>query len=162
MARPSKFTDIVREKIIQSIGQGVTPEVAAELHGVSSRTFYEWMQKGREGEEGFSQFSQDVTHAKRRMRSLIERKIAITNPTFFASRSPLMREREGMEGWHGFEKNDINVQIVTVSSIVDGARKQLQEQGKDFDVLALPELTEEIKYIGDNGSSNNGTNTDDS
>ena len=39
------------EKICESIRAGVRPEIAAVLNGVPSRTYYEWMEKARNGDQ---------------------------------------------------------------------------------------------------------------
>lgn len=155
MARPIKYTKNLAEEIAQEIKQGVTPEVAAQIHGLGISTYYEWMSKGRDNIKPFTEFLESVSRARAQLRRFVERRILVNNPTFFAARSPLMRESQEMQGWHGFEHNDVNVQVVTISSIVDGARAALHAKGENLDILALPEVTDRINYIGDNGSTNN-------
>lgn len=47
MARPTKLTADLHYKIVTAIEKGAYPETAAEAFGVSPRTYYEWMQRGR-------------------------------------------------------------------------------------------------------------------
>ena len=148
MARPIKYTKALAEEIAQEIRQGVTPEVACQVHGLGISTYYEWCAKGRDGVKPFTEFLEVITHARVMLRRLVERRILLSDAKFFASRSPLMREKDGIDGWHGFEKNDVNVQVVTVSSIVDS----VLEEDDDFDILSKPQTTHKIKYIGENGT----------
>lgn len=52
MGRPSKFTEAVRQEINGYIRLGHFSEVACTLAGVSSSTFYRWMEKGRNAKSG--------------------------------------------------------------------------------------------------------------
>lgn len=52
MARPTKLTTEVREKICRAIRAGNYPAVAARAAGVSESTFYRWMERGRSDAKG--------------------------------------------------------------------------------------------------------------
>ena len=84
------------------------------------------------------------------MRSEIEKDLREVDPRFYANRSPNMREGD-IPGWHNFEKSDkIQVNVVTVSSIIDDVVSQLPE----VDLIELPNLDkEQIKLIGGNGTN---------
>jgi hypothetical protein len=154
LGRPTKFSITLAREIALDISEGVTPEVSAADRGIHPATFYDWMQKGKDGIEPFSEFSELVTRARFGLRKFVEQRIFVENPTFYARHSPNMREKDGIEGWSGYEKNDVNIQVVTVSSIVDGVNQQLLKEGKELDILNYDEITEsdEIKYIGENGN----------
>jgi len=47
MARPTKLTPDVQERICQAIQLGATYELAAQYGGVHYQTFLDWMEKGR-------------------------------------------------------------------------------------------------------------------
>ncbi len=67
MARPTKLTPEIHKKIVAAVLGGNAAETAAEAFGVSERAFYEWMQRGRNGEEGddiYVQFAQGVMEAR--------------------------------------------------------------------------------------------------
>ena len=52
MARPTKLTDEVEERILSAIRAGVSMAGAAEYAGIDAATFHRWMQWGdREGTE---------------------------------------------------------------------------------------------------------------
>ena len=150
MAKPTKITKQLIDDIAGHISQGVTPEVASQIEGISPRTYYNWMEKGREGIEPYVQFLQSTLRARTLLRAKIEFTLAETDPRFFATRSPIMREGD-IPGWHNFEKPDrVQVNVVTVSSIIDDALDSLPGP---FDILALPNVDDkEIKFIGENGN----------
>ncbi len=53
MARPSKLTPEVSEKIVRAIRAGNYPAVAAAHAGIHAATYYRWMEHGElEGEAG--------------------------------------------------------------------------------------------------------------
>jgi len=52
MARPSKLTPEVQERIVAAIRAGNFPEPAARSAGVSPATYYRWMRLGREEQAG--------------------------------------------------------------------------------------------------------------
>lgn len=64
MARPSKFTDETRKKLIQALSIGCTYELAAKYAGIHEATFYSWLTKGREGHPGFLKFYEDAKKAE--------------------------------------------------------------------------------------------------
>jgi hypothetical protein len=47
MARPTKLTPKIRDKIVQALRCGCYAETAAELAGVPDSTYYVWLQRGR-------------------------------------------------------------------------------------------------------------------
>lgn len=55
--RPTKYTKETIEKVCQGLRQGLTYKYAAEIAGISEKTFYEYMNE-------FSHFSQAVEAAK--------------------------------------------------------------------------------------------------
>ena len=48
MARPSKFTDEIKKKLIQALSIGCTYVLAAKYAGIHEATFYSWLAKGRD------------------------------------------------------------------------------------------------------------------
>lgn len=66
VGRSSKLTPEVQEKIVSAIRAGNYAKVAAGYAGVGERTFYTWMQRGREESEGiYQQFQRSVKDAER-------------------------------------------------------------------------------------------------
>ena len=64
MARATKLTSKLQAAIVERVQAGNFPEVAAQCEGVSSTAFYEWMQRGRSGEEPFAEFAESITRAR--------------------------------------------------------------------------------------------------
>lgn len=64
MGRPTKLTPELRAAIVEAVEQGNYPEVAAMAHGLARDTYYGWMERGRKGEQPFSDFSDALTHAR--------------------------------------------------------------------------------------------------
>jgi hypothetical protein len=52
MARPSKLTPELQQRIGDSIALGLTYSWAAESAGVTYKTFNEWLKKGQTEESG--------------------------------------------------------------------------------------------------------------
>lgn len=66
MVRPSKLTPELKKEICNYIRAGNTPEVSAVIAGISSRTFYLWMEKGKKFKSGkFLQFLQSIKKAEK-------------------------------------------------------------------------------------------------
>jgi len=154
MARPTKISKQLTDKIAKQIAKGVTPEIACQLEGINPATYYRWINKGKEDTKGlFYEFCEAITRAKVEMRAYIEAELMASDPRFYATRSPLMRETSEVPGWHNFEKaQQVQVNVVTVSSIVDDGLQQLPQS---TNLLELPNLKDdEIQFIGENGHKN--------
>ena len=67
--RPSKLTPELLAEITKRIAEGDTPEDAAELTGIAPSTFYDWMVRGKSGDEPFGSFRRAVTRALAEFRS---------------------------------------------------------------------------------------------
>ncbi len=55
MARPSKYDQPAAEVLLTAVAAGLSNKTAAELAGVSERTLYGWMRRGKAGEQPFLQ-----------------------------------------------------------------------------------------------------------
>ena len=65
MARPSKFTPEVRQKIVNAVRGGNGRETSARLAGISEATLYNWLQRGRQEKRGqFKDFNEAVQKAE--------------------------------------------------------------------------------------------------
>ena len=65
MARPTKLTPDTQTRFIAAIKLGLTYELAASYAGTDVRTFYAWMKRGAEEEEGiYSQFYHAVKQSE--------------------------------------------------------------------------------------------------
>jgi len=64
MARPSKLTPEVQERIVDAILHGATYRDASEAAGIAYNTFNEWMKKGADAKTGkFREFNDSVETA---------------------------------------------------------------------------------------------------
>lgn len=63
MARPTKLTERLMEEIAGYVRDGNLPEVSARVSGISSSTFYSWMDRGRKGVLPYSEFSETIERA---------------------------------------------------------------------------------------------------
>ena len=63
MARPRKLSPELTAKIVERIIEGNRPQLAANMVGISSSTFFEWMSKGKNLEAEFLEFSEAITRA---------------------------------------------------------------------------------------------------
>jgi transposase len=65
MARPTKLTDAVTERIVQAIRAGNYPEPAARAAGISASTYYRWIARGQQERSGvFRDFAEAVARAE--------------------------------------------------------------------------------------------------
>jgi transposase len=67
VARPTRLTDEVQERLVQLIEAGNTATVAAVSLGIGESTYYEWMRRGRKEKRGqFRRFYNAVKVARAR------------------------------------------------------------------------------------------------
>lgn len=64
--RPTKLTAAKAQAIVEHIENGNYPEVAAQAEGVDRSTYYRWMARGRDGDQPYSDFHDQVTEARAR------------------------------------------------------------------------------------------------
>jgi hypothetical protein len=64
MARPTKLTTAVRDKILHAIRQGNYAVVAAQYAGIGESTFYLWLQRGERGDPLYVEFMEAVKMAE--------------------------------------------------------------------------------------------------
>jgi hypothetical protein len=64
MARPTKLTADVSERIVQAMRAGNYPEPAARAAGISASTYYRWIARGQQEPTGvFHDFAEAVARA---------------------------------------------------------------------------------------------------
>lgn len=65
VGRPSKFTDEVKQRILEAVGMGASIAAAAAHAGVAGGTVWAWMKQGKqEGEGEFFEFYEALTRAR--------------------------------------------------------------------------------------------------
>lgn len=65
MGRPTKLSPEITEVLVGVFAKGQTSiDSACAYAGIGARTFYQWMEKGRAGDETYTQFVQDIEKAR--------------------------------------------------------------------------------------------------
>ena len=107
MARPTKLTPEVQERIVQAIGVGATYELAAQYGGVSYDAFNDWMNKGGgpAAREPYCQFCQAVKEAEGKavVKWLAKIETAASDGTWQAAAWKLERRYPGAYGRHSID-----------------------------------------------------------
>lgn len=107
MPRPTDLTPTLQRKIVCMVRDGVSPEVAARAAGVTGRTYYLWMARGREEEDGlYFQFLQDVEKAVAECEARAIHVITKAFPTNWQAAMTLM-ERRFPDRWGRRERIDV-------------------------------------------------------
>jgi transposase len=133
MARKSKLTPEVQEKLLRYLRLGCYVETAAACAGISRDTFYDWMKRGGKGEKPYKQFADavDQAMAESEARDLaVILKAAEKNWTAAAWR--LERRFPDRYGRHDRTKVEAKVEVTTDESalvqklarLIDGAAEQ--------------------------------------
>jgi hypothetical protein len=97
--RPTKLTDAIHANFVQRVRGGATPERVAEALGIGVRTYYTWMEKGRNGDPIYEQFQQDVTRGMHETVMNAEILVRQGDPRAFLRMSPVARGNADMPGW---------------------------------------------------------------
>jgi hypothetical protein len=62
--RPTSLTPELRVQICQRIAEGLTFVDACRVNHIAEKSFYNWKERGEEGEEPFSEFLQSVKESE--------------------------------------------------------------------------------------------------
>ena len=63
MGRPLKLNLEIQEVIVSLVRDGNSPNISAEIVGISRSTYFSWMKRGEEGESPFLEFSDSIKRA---------------------------------------------------------------------------------------------------
>jgi hypothetical protein len=74
MGRPTKLTPELQEELLKALKGGAYVEDACGYVGIHKDTFYEWMRRGADGDDLYSEFSDAVEKARA---SAVVRNIAL-------------------------------------------------------------------------------------
>jgi hypothetical protein len=155
MGRPAKLTEELTSEITHYIQEGNSPAVSATLAGISRSTYFNWMSKGTNKEQGFLEFSESIERAVAKSVSL--RVIEITTASKRGSwrASAWMLERLAPES---FGKNRMrspevgdqryeSPQVVTLESLEQAVAKiheiRSQQQSNSARIFLQPRETGE-------------------
>ena len=100
--RTPPITEALQESICANIRDGMYPEVAAGVEGISAEYFREWMTKGqnkrKRARKVFREFAAAVERAQAYARGTAEVEAKWRNPLAWLTRGP-GKERPGSPGW---------------------------------------------------------------
>ncbi len=102
--RPTKFTEALAADLVLRVRSGGTAERIANALGIGTRTYYRWMELGREGREPYATFRQDVLRARDTAVINAEAKVRDNNPLAFLRYSPAARSTRDVPGWTALDK----------------------------------------------------------
>ena len=125
MGRPAKLTDGLTSEITHYIREGNSPAASATLAGISRSTYFNWMSKGSNKEQGFLEFSESIERAVAQSVSLRIKEITTASKRGSWRASAWMLERLAPES---FGKNRMRPPGVSV---------QKQEQIQDVSLHSL-------------------------
>jgi hypothetical protein len=149
MARPTKLTPEITEKICMAIRAGNYAKIAAGMAGISEATYYSWLDQAKEpdAEPEFLEFLESVerAEAEAEIGAVARIRQAADNGTWQAA--GWLLERKHGERWG---RNDKLRQEI---SGVDGAPIQLSLEEAKKAVLAFLDEGDSIEFI------NSGTDT---
>lgn len=63
MGRPTKLDDLTAKRIVDAVAAGVSRVGAAKSAGVGKSTLMEWLQRGRDGEQPYADFADQIRKA---------------------------------------------------------------------------------------------------
>lgn len=98
MARRTKFTPEIQEKIIAYVRQGAWDYIAAEAAGIHRTTFANWLQWGEKGNATYKEFFVAVCRAKAEARLIAENWVWKNKPDAWLGKGP-GRSKPGRDGW---------------------------------------------------------------
>jgi len=94
MSRPTSLTPEAHLAVCRALKTGVTRKCAAFIGGISDRTLRSWCERGRDGEEPFATFLEDMERAEAEVEQALTGsvlKAAITNGDWRAAQFWLER-----------------------------------------------------------------------
>lgn len=131
---PSGLSPARRAAIIESIEAGNYIAVSAQANGVPERTFYEWLEKGRNGRAGYTSFLRDVEEAQRKAEDRLVTIVSNAALDQWQAAAWLL-ERKNYKRWGRKDKLEAEVNIKTdMSSLTDEQLEQLA--AGDFAAIA--------------------------
>jgi len=127
--RPTELTPEVHAKIARHIRAGAFDWVAACACGISSATFYRWMQWGAEGRAEFREFREDVLTARAEARVVAEIEVRKTSPFNWLRYGP-GRDRPEEPGWTA-DSFGAKIEVTTVVTLIDQVAAVVQRELAD-------------------------------
>ncbi len=157
MGRPAKLTDELTSEITNYIREGNSPAASATLAGISRSTYFNWMSKGSNKEQGFLEFSESIERAVAQSVSLRIKEITTASKRGSWRASAWMLERLAPES---FGKNRMkspevgdqryeSPQVVTLESLEQAVSKiheiRSQQQSNSAKSPIQPKQTKESR-----------------
>lgn len=98
MARPTKLTAEIHQRIVQFVRAGAFETVAARAGGVHPSTLRRWKKRGEREPGLYRDFVEDLEQTKAEVRAVAEHRVYEENPLGWLRLGP-GRARTGEEGW---------------------------------------------------------------
>lgn len=76
MARRSKLTSAMSQKICKQIEKGMTIKRACQISGISEATYYEWLNRAEKGESKYIDFSEALKKAEAKAQETLISKLS--------------------------------------------------------------------------------------
>ncbi len=74
MGRPTLLDDLVSKRIVDAAGAGVSRRAACEAARISQSTLFDWLARGRDGEEPYAEFLERLEAAEsKRERKVVDK-----------------------------------------------------------------------------------------
>lgn len=93
MGRPSKFNDILAQAILKGIAKGLPRVTAAKAARIAPSTLFDWLRRGRDGEEPFSDFSARLKAAEAESEAELVERIREAGKTTWQANAWLLERR---------------------------------------------------------------------
>lgn len=163
LGRPTLLTDEVRERIVSAVAGGAYFDDAAQFAGITERTFYNWIRRGKDAQEimeaggeipdseiPFLQFLQEVERARANavMRNLTLIQTAASNGSWQAAAWYL--ERTNPRKWGRHETYEVTGLEGMPAQPASSARDSLREKFQAAQRVALERLgspSEDLEII---------------
>jgi len=110
--RPTKLNAALQARICEKMRSGNVPETAAISEGVARRTFFEWLEKGKRGEQPYAEFRLAVDQA------IAEFEVKVVEGAVSDPRNSIaILERRFPDRW-SLKREQVNVQV-NLSAIME-------------------------------------------
>lgn len=157
MGRPAKLTDELTSEITNYIREGNSPAASATLAGISPSTYFNWMSKGTNKEQGYLEFSESIERAVAQSITLRIKEITTASKRGSWRASAWMLERLAPEsfGRNRMKSSEVgdrryeSPQEVTLESLEQAVAKihdiRSQQQSNSAKSPIQPKLTKESR-----------------
>ena len=109
MARPTKLTLEIQERLIEALSDGNHIETSCEFAGIEASTYYRWMDWGKKGRKEFVEFCKSIQSAIARAEIASVSRIRFAEERDWKA-AAWMLERRHPERWANTQRVKIEVE----------------------------------------------------